>query len=69
MEALLILAGMIGIAVGLIAGRVIEIFRDRTIMNQQECALREIADHQWDTGKHNDAVVVTRIAMRGLKGV
>ena len=66
MDALLILVGMIGIVIGLIAGRVIEIFRDRKIMNQQREALTDITSHQWGKAK-NDAIVITRIALKGLE--
>ena len=31
-------------------------------------ALKEIANHQWNNGTKNDAMVITRIAMRGLRG-
>jgi hypothetical protein len=31
-------------------------------------ALNEIANYQWNTGEHNDAVVICRIALRGLAG-
>ena len=30
-------------------------------------ALREITEHKWHTGEHNDAVVITRIALKGLE--
>lgn len=43
-------------------------FKTRKKRPAIEKALREITRHQWGTGKHNDAVVITRIALRGLKG-
>lgn len=43
-------------------------FRTRKKRRARENALRDIASHKWDTGDHNDAVVVTRIALRGLDG-
>ena len=42
--------------------------RTRKKRHARENALREIASHKWDTGEHNDAVVITRIALRGLEG-
>ena len=43
-------------------------FKTRKKRYAREHALREITQHQWETGKHNDAVVITRIALKGLKG-
>jgi len=43
-------------------------FRTRKKRRARENALRDIASHKWDTGEHNDAVVITRIALRGLEG-
>lgn len=43
-------------------------FRTRKKRHAMENALREISNHKWGTGKHNDAVVITRIALRGLDG-
>ena len=57
-----------GIIMGLGVGQLIEYFRDKKNIESQETALREIANHKWGTGKHNDAVVITRIALRGLEG-
>ena len=33
----------------------------------REGALREIASHKWHVGDQSDAVVITRIALRGLE--
>ena len=43
-------------------------FITRKKRHARENALQEIADHKWNTGEHNDAVVITRIALRGLEG-
>lgn len=43
-------------------------FKTRKKRPAIEKTLREITRHQRGTGKHNDAVVITRIAMRGLNG-
>ena len=43
-------------------------FRTRKKRRARQAALENIACHKWDTGKHNDAVVITRIALKGLKG-
>lgn len=43
-------------------------FRTRAKRRARHAALTDIASHQWDTGEHNDAVVITRIALRGLNG-
>jgi len=43
-------------------------FVTRKKRHAREDALIEISKHQWDTGEHNDAVVITRIALRGLAG-
>ena len=43
-------------------------FRTRKKRRARQAALENIASHKWDTGKHNDAVVITRIALKGLKG-
>lgn len=34
----------------------------------REDALNEIASHKWHTGDNNDAVIITRIALKGLAG-
>ena len=59
---------VVGIVIGsYITSKVLAI-RTRKKRHATDFALREIASHKWDTGEHNDAVVITRIALRGLKG-
>ena len=44
-------------------------YRTRTMRRSRHKALEDIANHKWDTtGEHNDALVITRIALRGLAG-
>ena len=57
-----------GIAVGTYVTTKILAFRTRKKRRAREAALNSIASHKWDTGDHNDAVIITRIALKGLKG-
>ena len=67
---------MLGLAVAASAGAVISAyvtthvlaFRTRSKRHARENALREITQHKWDTGEPSDAIVITRIALRGLDG-
>lgn len=43
-------------------------FKTRKKRHARDQALREIANHQWNNGTKNDAMTITRIALRGLKG-
>ena len=43
-------------------------YRTRKMRHARENALKEIANHKWNNGTHNDAMHVTRIALRGLSG-
>ena len=49
-------------------------YRTRTIRRARHKALEDIANHKWDTNEHcvscqqNDALIITRIALRGLAG-
>ena len=63
---------LVALGVGLIVGSYVTskvlAYRTRTKRHAMRQALDEISCHQWNTGKHNDAVVITRIALRGLAG-
>jgi len=68
MEAFIIILILVaGIALGSYVTSKIVARRARYLLHVRGEALREITLHKWDTGDHNDAVVVTRIALRGLK--
>ena len=68
MEAfILLLVLSVGIAVGSYVTAKILTFRAKKRMQKRGEALRKIMNYQWDTGEHNDAVVICRIAMEGLK--
>jgi len=41
--------------------------RAKRLLHARGEALREITKHKWETGKYNDAVVITNIALDGLK--
>jgi len=43
-------------------------FVTRKKRHARENALKEIASHQWNNGTQNDAMHITRIALRGLRG-
>jgi len=56
-----------GAAIGsLVTSRIVS-RRARRLLHIRGDALREITTHKWDTGEHNDAVVITRIALKGLE--
>ena len=56
-----------GIALGSWVTSKILARRARRLLHLRGNALREIANHKWDTGDHNDAVVIARIALKGLE--
>ena len=56
-----------GIAAGSYITSKILTFRAKKLMQKRGEALRKITDYKWDTGEQNDAVVITRIALEGLK--
>ena len=56
-----------GIAIGSVVTSRIVAKRARRLLHIRGEALREITNHKWDTGEHNDAVVITRIALKGLE--
>ena len=58
---------IVGAAVGSYITAKILTHRAKRIMLKRGKALRKIKYHQWNTGVQNDALVVTRIAMEGLK--
>jgi len=56
-----------GIAMGSFVTSKIVGRRAKRLIHARGEALRTITKHKWDTGDHNDAVVITRIAMSGLE--
>ena len=56
-----------GVALGSYVTSKIVAARARYLLHKRGEALREITLHKWDTGDHNDAVVVVRIALKGLE--
>lgn len=64
---ILILIFSTGIALGSYVTAKIVTFRAKKLMLKRGKALRKIKYHKWDTGEHNDAVIICRIAMEGLK--
>ena len=56
--------------VGMAAGTYLTVkylsWATRKKRHARENALRDIASHKWDTGKVSDAVVITRMALKGL---
>ena len=64
-EGLVILT--VGIAIGAFVASKIASRRAARMLHKRGEALREITDYKWDTGEHNDAVVICRIALKGLE--
>jgi hypothetical protein len=64
---ILLLIFSAGVAAGSYITAKILTFRAKKRMQKRGVALRKITDHKWDVGEQNDAVVITRIAMDGLK--
>lgn len=64
---ILLLIFSAGIAAGSYITAKILTFRAKKRMQKRGEALRAITYHKWDTGEHNDAVIITRIAIDGLK--
>ena len=56
-----------GIVVGAIVTARIVGRRARRLLHIRGDALREITNHKWNVGDQNDAVVITRIALKGLE--
>lgn len=56
-----------GIVVGAIVTARIVGRRARRLLHVRGDALREITNYKWDTGERNDAIVITRIALKGLE--
>jgi len=56
-----------GIVFGSFVTAEIKTRRAKKLLQKRGEALRVITNHKWDTGEHNDAVVITRIALEGLK--
>ena len=56
-----------GIAAGSYITSKILTFRAKRLMQRRGEALRKITDYKWGIGEQNDAVVITRIALEGLK--
>lgn len=62
-----ILIFAVGIAVGAFIASKVASYRASRMLHKRGEALRKIKNYKWDTGEHNDAVVICRIAMDGLK--
>lgn len=58
---------LFGALAGFGVGMAVTMFKMNKRREMRESALRKIAHHQWDSGI-NDAVLVTRIALKGLDG-
>lgn len=58
---------LFGMLVGFGIGMVVTIGKTNKRREMRETALRKIVHHQWDSGI-NDAVLITRIAIKGLNG-
>ena len=56
---------LIGALVGFGVGTMVTILKTNKRREMCKTALRKISYYQWDTGV-NDAVMITRIALRGL---
>ena len=56
-----------GLVIGAFVASKIATWRTSKMLHKRGEALREITNHKWDTGEHNDAVVITRIALDGLE--
>ncbi len=56
-----------GATIGAFIASKIASIRTAKMLHKRGDALRKISNHQWDTGEHNDAVVITRIALDGLE--
>jgi hypothetical protein len=64
---ILLLIFSAGIATGSYLTAKILTYRAKKRMQKRGEALRAITYHKWDTGEHNDAVIITRIAIAGLE--
>ena len=64
MELLVFVTGMV---VGSMLTTQIIMRNSQKILKRRGDALKAITLHQWNTGKYNDAVVITRLAVEGLK--
>ena len=58
---------LLGALVGFGVGTAVTIFKTNKKRELRESALRRISHYKWDTGV-NDAVAITRIAIKGLNG-
>lgn len=58
---------LLGTLVGFGVGMAATILRTDKRRQIRKASLREILNYQWDTGV-NDALTITRIALKGLKG-
>jgi len=59
---------VIGVVIGSYVTAKVLAIRTRKKRRAREKALRDIASHKWGTGEHSDAVIITRIALKGLEG-
>ena len=59
---------LLGATVGSYITTKVLAFRTRKKRHAMRNALKDIASHKWDTGEHNDAVIIVRRALKGLEG-
>lgn len=65
--SILIFAFSVGIALGSYITSKIIASRAKRLLHIRGESLREIANYKWDTGEQNDAVVICRMALKGLE--
>lgn len=69
MDNLLLIAGIL--IAGMVFGSYLTVkwlaFITRKRRHAREKALRDIASHKWGVGDQNDAVTITRMALKGLE--
>ena len=62
----LVLCGVVAAISAYVTTKMIA-FRTRRRRHARKEALHEIVSHIWHTNEHNDAVIITRIALKGLE--
>lgn len=67
-ELTILIAGSIGVGAGSYLTAQWLAFTTRKKRHTRENALQKIAKHQWNNGTKNDAIAITRIALKGLEG-
>lgn len=67
-ELTILIAGSIGVGAGSYLTAQWLTFTARKKRHARENALQKITKHKWNNGTENDAISITRIALKGLKG-